>query len=132
MPYPNSNEVDNSSRQYVGTIQAKTIVINISKNDTEIIERLNIINKMTHSIKVTNIKCGGCANSIVKKLETLEGISDVSVDVEEGNVQWESSQQNSNSLLINQLAKMGYPESDPTFIQTAKSYVSCAVGRMTK
>ena len=87
---------------------------------------------MTHTIKVTNIKCGGCANTIVKKLESLDGISKVSVDIEEGEVKWESAEQNANSQLINQLAKMGYPESDPTLVQTAKSFVSCAVGRMTK
>ncbi|MCO6494489.1 MAG: heavy-metal-associated domain-containing protein, partial [Bacteroidetes bacterium] len=35
---------------------------------------------------VDNIKCGGCANTVTKKLNAYEGVTDVAVNVEEGRV----------------------------------------------
>lgn len=85
---------------------------------------------MKQSINVANIKCGGCANSISSKLAEMEGISDVKVDVESGNIEFDTTTDDTVVKVKDTLAKMGYPEGDPTLLQTAKSYVSCAVGRM--
>ena len=41
---------------------------------------------MNLDIRVENIKCGGCANSIEKKTRTISGVSDVVVDIENGKV----------------------------------------------
>ena len=41
---------------------------------------------MTVQVFVENIKCGGCANSIRKQLQTLKGVESVDVDVEQGQV----------------------------------------------
>lgn len=86
------------------------------------------------SISVENIKCGGCASSIEKKLLEDERISAVDVDIEKGVVEIEASE-----LAIDDwtaaLLKMGYPESGTAEGMAAakaraKSFVSCAVGRI--
>lgn len=86
---------------------------------------------MTQTLIVNNIKCNGCGTSIISKLSKIEGITNVSVDPTSGKVTFDSS--NESSLLDQvkaTLDKMGYPEGDPNILQTAKSYVSCMVGRM--
>lgn len=89
---------------------------------------------MNVSISVENIKCGGCASSIKKKLLEDERISAVDVDVEKGVVEIKASE-----LAVDDwtaaLLKMGYPESGTAEGMAAakaraKSFVSCAVGRI--
>jgi len=87
---------------------------------------------MNNSIVVQNIKCGGCANSIKKKLQQISGVSTVEVNVVEGKVSWESSEDRVGEAIRETLSSMGYPEGDSSLIQTAKSFVSCAIGRFDK
>ena len=87
---------------------------------------------MTNTITVLNIKCGGCANSIQKKLSALEGINNVEIDVSEGKVSWTDIKTDQSTAVKNTLSKMGYPEGDSTILQTAKSFVSCAIGRLDR
>jgi len=97
---------------------------------------------MTISVTVENIKCGGCANGIIQKLNAMEGIDTTQVDVEEGLVRCDisSSSESDETELLEQvkqkLASMGYPETGSVeglkaAGAKAKSYVSCAVGKMT-
>ena len=37
---------------------------------------------MTTTLEIQNLKCGGCAHTIISKLNELEGIQNVSVDTE--------------------------------------------------
>lgn len=85
---------------------------------------------MKHQLNVHNIKCGGCANSIKSKLEKLEGIKDVEVSTETGAVHFYALDPEAKTKVSKVLADMGYPEDDPSITQTAKSYVSCMIGRM--
>lgn len=92
---------------------------------------------MTHKLQVENIKCGGCAQSITKKLSSLEGVGDVEVDVELGEVSFSTQADEQVDIVKQQLESMGYPEADTIHGiaaagAKAKSYVSCAVGRMSK
>jgi copper chaperone CopZ len=84
-------------------------------------------------LKIQNLKCGGCANSILSKLKVLNNISDVRVDVAQAEVcfEWEDELALSNAKET--LKLMGYPEvgDDNTFGTKAKSYISCAIGKMT-
>ena len=90
---------------------------------------------MTYEIAVENIKCGGCASTITRRLNELDAVSDCQVDVETGVVSItgdESSKTEVSQLLLN----LGYPESGTTeglkaAKAKAKSYVSCAVGKMS-
>ena len=88
---------------------------------------------MTLEIHVDNIKCGGCANTIRSKLEEAFE-APVSVDIENGVVRIESSQEKREEIVA-RLVKLGYPETGTTAgvgaaTAKAKSFVSCAIGRM--
>jgi len=90
---------------------------------------------MTYKIAVENIKCGGCASTITRRLNELGAVSDCQVDVENGVVSItgdESSKTEVTQLLLN----LGYPESGTAeglkaAKARAKSFVSCAVGKMS-
>ncbi len=89
---------------------------------------------MKHVIEVENIKCGGCANTIKGKLGALEGTSDVQVDIENGRITLEAPEDSRPSLVETLLAS-GYPETGSVegikaAKAKAKSFVSCAIGRM--
>lgn len=87
---------------------------------------------MTTTLNVHNIKCGGCGASIIDKLSKLDGISDIKVDPATGEVVFDSTSDSETEKVKSILSKMGYPEDDPNMIQTAKSYVSCMVGKIKK
>ncbi|MEL6556747.1 MAG: heavy metal-associated domain-containing protein [Bacteroidota bacterium] len=83
-------------------------------------------------IQIENLKCGGCANSIRKNLEKLSAVSEVTIDLEKSEVQVSTDSDVKRETIIAALAKLGYPESGQgTAIQKVKSYVSCAVGRLS-
>ncbi len=87
---------------------------------------------MEYSIVVENIKCGGCGNTVTKTVKKVPEVSEVAVDVETGKVTYEASSDVSQQVQ-QLLEKAGYPtEGNGNIITTAKSYVSCAVGRMSK
>jgi len=33
-----------------------------------------------NTIKIQNLKCGGCANTIIKNIEKIDGVSEVSIN----------------------------------------------------
>jgi len=80
-----------------------------------------------------NLKCDGCANTITNALNKLEGVSMAIVDIESHSVTFEYSTENQIELVEKKLASLGYPIDTDTnsIMQKAKSFVSCAVGRMT-
>ena len=87
---------------------------------------------MNTILYLDNIKCGGCANSISKKLTSIEGITEVDVDIEGGAIKMNFSNESILETAKTALAKMGYPEKGTSdFIDNAKSYVSCMIGRMS-
>jgi copper chaperone len=86
-------------------------------------------------ISVENIKCGGCANSIRKGLLEMDGISAVDVGIEEGWVEVTTASA-SRETIVERLRSMGYPETGSVHGlgaagAKARSFVSCAVGRMS-
>ena len=89
---------------------------------------------MTYDLSVENIKCGGCANTITSKLNALDIINSCEVDVENGVVTVNGDE--SNKAEVTQLLlKLGYPETGTAeglkaAKAKAKSFVSCAVGRI--
>lgn len=90
---------------------------------------------MSFEINVENIKCGGCANSIVSGLKELNGIVSVQVDVEQGRVTVDGDDA-LRPVVGEHLKKLGYPEVGSTAglasaRARAKSFVSCAVGRFS-
>ncbi len=91
---------------------------------------------MAFSVQVENIKCGGCANTIRKKVVEIEGVSAAEVDVEQGVVTVEADEA-VREAVVAALLKAGYPETGSaeglaSLKAKATSFVSCAVGRMDK
>lgn len=85
------------------------------------------------TLEILNLKCGGCANSIKKGLLTISGVTDVNVDLETSKVTVYTQDNAVITEVKNKLASMGYPEVGDanTIIHKAKSFVSCATGRMS-
>jgi copper chaperone len=91
---------------------------------------------LIQEIKIDNLKCGGCATTIIKSLSAIEGVSGVVVDNNTDTVTY-TGYTDIRYLVLEKLRSMGYPESGSVFglqagIATAKSYVSCAIGKFTK
>ncbi len=87
---------------------------------------------MTTEIIIDNLKCHGCANTITNSISKIPGVENVNVDVDRSSVEIEHGSQNNREEFLNKLSHLGYPEQGTsTTFQKAKSYVSCAVGRMS-
>ena len=89
---------------------------------------------MNTTLEIQNLKCSGCANTIITKLSDLKGLNKVVVNNEANTVTF--NYENEDTLLATKelLAKLGYPVvGEKNALATkAKSFVSCAVGRMNK
>lgn len=86
------------------------------------------------TIEILNLKCGGCANTVTKGLLTVEGVNDVSVDLDASKVTVDTDDEQILEKVKHKLSSMGYPEVGEanTMLHKAKSFVSCASGRMSK
>ena len=90
---------------------------------------------MKQTYEVLNVKCGGCANTLKTKLLEEFGEVEVNLEVEPRQITLEIEE--SQVIALRQALKsLGYPMSDEDlstvegFTTTAKSFVSCAVGKM--
>ncbi|WP_165733923.1 heavy-metal-associated domain-containing protein [Polaribacter sp. 20A6] len=86
---------------------------------------------MKSQIQIENLKCGGCAATIKKGLLALDGVTEIEIDIEKSIVSIASEKENLEEIKL-KLSKLGYPEVGDanTIVHKAKSFVSCAVGRM--
>ena len=86
---------------------------------------------MIHQIAVENIKCGGCMHSIKTALEKIETVSEVNIDKDTEIITVNAAV--TRAVLVKTLSNLGYPEKGHnSLINIGKSYVSCAIGKMTK
>lgn len=87
---------------------------------------------MNQAIVIQNLKCGGCASTIKKGLSEIESVQNVEVDIENSTVTFDADESQTDAI-HQKLSKMGYPASDDpnSLLKQAKSYVSCAIGRMS-
>ena len=85
-------------------------------------------------IQIQNLKCGGCANTIITQLSKLIGISEVKVDNDTDEVGFNYNSEIDFDLAKMKLSDLGYPMVGETnsLPKKAKSFVSCAVGRINK
>ena len=88
---------------------------------------------MKSKLTIQNLKCGGCANTIIHKISAIDNISKVEVDVETSEVTFEHLSENDLEKITQKLAYLGYPiEGDKnSVVSKAKSFVSCASGRIS-
>lgn len=82
-----------------------------------------------NQLQVVNIKCGWCANTITKSLESL-GAKNITIDIPSQTVSFEGDEK----TVSKKLTSLGYP---PANSQEAKSilkkwisYLSCAIGKI--
>lgn len=91
---------------------------------------------MKINITVENIRCGGCTNTITKKLMALDAVKSVDIAIDKQIVTIEADSDADHDLYISTLLAMGYPEQGSvegiTAIKgKAKSVVSCAIGKIS-
>ena len=90
---------------------------------------------MKTTIKVQNVKCGGCASTLTNKLQDEFGEIEVNLDVMPREITLDITDENVDAL-HNALKGLGYPVAGESFgfIQDtsmkAKSFVSCAIGKV--
>ena len=86
---------------------------------------------MIHKIEVENIKCGGCLNSIKMALLKIENVTEVEIDKESDTITINAD--NDRTVFVSTLSKLGYPEKGHnSLLHKGKSFVSCAVGNLSK
>ncbi|WP_222983130.1 heavy-metal-associated domain-containing protein [Flagellimonas meishanensis] len=89
---------------------------------------------MMTTIVIQNLKCGGCANTIKRNLEKLDGLSKVQVNLEKNEVVLQAVSNSVMERAKESLKHMGYPAvgDDNSFSTKAKSFMSCATGRLSQ
>ena len=85
-------------------------------------------------IIVQNLKCGGCAHTITTKLSEIDRISVINVNVDDSRVSFDYTNEGDVVKVREKLKVLGYPSIDETNSLTskAKSFVSCATGKLSK
>lgn len=86
------------------------------------------------NITVENIKCGGCAGTITKKLSAAFDTDNIQINIEQGIVSIDVDK-SKKTQVAEILLNLGYPEINSVqgFSSTkakAKSFVSCAIGKI--
>lgn len=85
----------------------------------------------SQTIHVDNLKCGGCASTIRHRLQEVPGVTGVWVDPEADTVRFEHDGSTDPKEVLALLHRLGYPETGTGgTVEKAKSYVSCAIGRI--
>ncbi len=87
------------------------------------------------SFEVLNVKCGGCASTLKKKLKPLFGEVTVDIDVMPRKITLDIEQDDIPAL-AKELKTLGYPlaQEDMSFLEEykakAKSFISCSIGKI--
>ena len=90
---------------------------------------------MNKTYEVKNVKCGGCASTLKKSLLETFGEVEVDLEVEPRKITLNMEGKDEEVLKL-KLRKLGYPMvtdelgAFSTVSTTAKSFVSCAIGKM--
>lgn len=89
---------------------------------------------MKQTFQVQNVKCGGCANTLMTKLKEEFGDITVNLDVMPREITLNVKEEQIDALR-KALQNLGYPMSDEKLdfmdlnAAKAKSFVSCAIGK---
>jgi copper chaperone CopZ len=89
---------------------------------------------MTTTVVIQNLKCGGCAHTITKNLQTLEDVSQLKIDVENDRVSYNFNNRSTVGQVKEKLKVLGYPimGETNTYFNKAKSFISCATGKLNQ
>ena len=92
---------------------------------------------MKQTFEVLNVKCGGCASTLIKSLKEEFGKVEVNLDITPRQITLDI-QENKKDALKLKLRSLGYPLTTDELsgfekaTTTAKSFVSCAIGKFNK
>lgn len=83
-------------------------------------------------LEIQNLKCGGCANTITKKVSNVDDVSELEINNDTNTVSFQYENESTLNEVKELLNSIGYPVvGDKNALTTkAKSFVSCAIGRM--
>ena len=90
---------------------------------------------MKRTLEVLNVKCGGCASTLIKSLKDEFGEVEVNLEVMPRQITLDVEDNQKEALKL-KLRSLGYPLSSDELsglqkaTTTAKSFVSCAIGKM--
>jgi len=89
---------------------------------------------MNTTVEIQNLKCSGCESTIAKKLHTLKGVRDISVNTNDCTVSFSYDTDDGVETVQKELTRLGYPlvDDENNLSKKARSYVSCAIGRIQK
>lgn len=89
---------------------------------------------MTKTFEVLNVKCGGCANTLINGLKDDFGKVEIDLEVHPRKITLDIDENKEENLKI-KLRSLGYPLTTDELsgldkaTTTAKSFVSCAIGK---
>lgn len=89
---------------------------------------------MKQIFEVHNVKCGGCANTLIKSLKDEFGEVEVDLEVQPRKITLDIENEKIENLKL-KLRSLGYPLTSDELsgfekaTTTAKSFVSCAIGK---
>jgi len=90
---------------------------------------------MKQTLEVENVKCGGCANTLITSLKEEFGNVEVDLNVNPRKITLDLEDNKKEALKL-KLRSLGYPLSSDELsgfqkaTTTAKSFVSCAIGKI--
>lgn len=90
---------------------------------------------MQQTFEVLNVKCGGCASTLVKSLKNEFGDIEVDLKVQPRKITLDIENEKMEALKL-KLRNLGYPLKTDELsgfekaAATAKSFVSCAIGKI--
>ena len=89
---------------------------------------------MKQTLEVLNLKCGGCASTLIKSLKDEFGEVSVDLEVNPRKITLDIEDKKLDALKV-KLRSLGYPLTTDELsgfekaATTAKSFVSCAIGK---
>ena len=89
---------------------------------------------MKTTLYIQNLKCGGCISTIINRITALRHIKNVTINLQYATVTFEHENKADIEEVKHVLSKIGYPPfgEKNSLDKKAKSYVSCATGRIKK
>jgi copper chaperone len=87
----------------------------------------------TENITIANLSCGGCVNTITKKLTAISGVEKVEVDLKTNNVSVNHNETVNRDQVKQILLLLGYPEATEKngLLTQLKSMSSCLIGKLS-
>jgi len=84
-------------------------------------------------IIIANLSCGGCVNTITKRLSALDGVEQVDVNLESDVVSVSFDDRTDRQVVCAELMAIGYPEATEKngLLTQLKSVKSCLTGKLS-